>query len=256
MILDILSCEHELTVVGAVTPLNKTLEKGRIYRDMSTSRSLAAQLGLPSGGGDQLAEAYAVLDGTHPSGEQAEYFRWQLTVLAYAHDPKALEAVIDHVRQCCTRHGASLVREGLVAEGAFWHVLPGRKSYSRPWELLTWPIAAYWLPQSAGEGIAAHDWAPHPITTFRSIQGGGFRFTWHPHGREMQDPLGHCVVIAPPGTGEDDAALPPRGADAADPVGAGSGSSTASRARSSSPPPPAAPTSRTSARTARGARWR
>ena len=201
LILSLLSIEGEITIVQSVRPLDKTLQKTLLLRQKNTAAGMAATMGVGAAGRQtQLEDAYSCLDGSHPEGETAEIFHWQMAILCYGRNTAEVDGLVDQIREQLAHRGATSIREGMVSESVFWHTLPGHTTMARPWRLMTWPIAAGWVPQRGGEGIGRHDWAPHPVTRFRSTQGTAFRFTFHP--TPGKDALGHAVIIAPPGAGK------------------------------------------------------
>lgn len=193
----LLGAECELTVVQSVVPLSKTVAKLNLAREARANFHSAL---LGTGGAESTTEVYQMVDGSHPSQRRSEIYNYQLAILAHGNNEEGLELAVDEVRRIMLLSGASIAREGVMAESLMWGVIPGYEVLARPWRLLSFPIAASWVPQAGAEGIGAHDWAPHAITAFRSAQGSAFRFTWHP--TDAPDSLGHCAVIAPAGAGK------------------------------------------------------
>ena len=201
VILALLALEGEITIVQSVRPLDKTVQKALLLRQKNAAVAMSSSMNIGGEGRKQQVEdAYSCLDGSHATGVTAEIFHWQMAVMVYGATQGEVERMVDAVREQLAHAGATAVREGLVAESVFWHTLPGHTTMARPWRLLTFPIAAGWVPQRGGEGVGANDWGPEPITRYRSTQGTAFRFTFHPN--EKKDALGHCVIVAPPGAGK------------------------------------------------------
>ena len=146
------------------------------------------------------AQARQILQGTHPEEERAEAVNYSLIVMCHGRSEEELKESILEVERCLSAAGVTTRREGWGMQASFWHMLPSWPSAPRPWRMLTGWMGAIVVPQSAPKGIRQHDWAAGPITSFRSIEGSRFDFTFHP--RADRGAPGHTIVIAETGSGK------------------------------------------------------
>lgn len=199
LMLEILRAPCECTLVHAASPLNESGARFELARRKRSAETFSIA-GTGAAAAEQIREASEILAGVHPSGTSASLIAYCLTIVVYAESARALELATRPIESALQLSGATPVREGIAADGAWWSALPTFESLARPWQLFSIPIANAWIPHSSASGIGAHAWAPHEITRLRTADGGLFRFTWHASGHRHA--AGNVVIIGPTGGGK------------------------------------------------------
>lgn len=189
--------QGELVIAQSIVPLDPA---GAVY---SLTRGQSSEKSVATGGVDPSTpwtEVSSVLQGLHEELPQAEAVEYQLSVFPSGDSEEALTSCVDQCQRAFSAAQMPVVREGFAAESSWWGVLPHFEQTTRPWRLLTLDVASLALCQGASEGLGAHDWAGHPVTCFRSVEGSVYRFTFHP--TEDDQEVGHAVVVGPTGGGK------------------------------------------------------
>lgn len=125
--------------------------------------------------------------------------RFALEVFADSIDE--LKETVSQVRSIIERHGYRVAIEGLNSEALHWAKFPSMQHLNcRKRELTSENASHFSTMPTVGEGHRRCSWGPHPVTTFKTIQGGNYDFIFHADPGRLA--VGHTLMIGGTGKGK------------------------------------------------------
>ncbi len=191
----ILALPQELTVVQHVVPYSRSAARNKVGRRLR---------GMPWGRlpgsfiSQQAAAAKAGLVDNNP--DQLPFFSVGTVVFVDGHRDEVDEG-IKNVRLALRSVGKTAVVYGSGASSrAWWSRLPGRQARLRQRDLRSDNVGDLINFEAPTRGDDRSCWAPHPIATFRQINGAPYKFNFHVDPGE--ESVGHMAVFGPTNAGK------------------------------------------------------
>jgi type IV secretion/conjugal transfer VirB4 family ATPase len=194
MISDLLAIDVELNLVHNITPIPKM----KAVAWLMQQRRMTMATSLSGSNVDQYTEALEALDAADETAQTlCEY---AMTVYVYGDSLHELEFGQTEVERICRLYNVTPVREGWVAEAAFFSQFPTYDVYPRPYSYLSRVVACAVCFEKTSEGNVKSDWGEGAITVFRTY--GGTAYNWQFHVTAAANAVAHCVIIGPTGQGK------------------------------------------------------
>ncbi len=125
--------------------------------------------------------------------------RWAVEV--FGDSPEELEKAIADVRNAIETWGYRVARERANREAQFWSRFPEMHTFNSRKRSLTSENAAHLASfATVGEGLDTCSWGNAPVTTFKTLSGSEFGFTFHSEPGEKKP--GHTLVLGGTNSGK------------------------------------------------------
>ena len=191
---DLLSIDFSLNLFHNIKPIpyvkaNALLVQQRRMAFLTTFSQNVVQ---------QYGTALEWMDNSDADGQTLNDYA--MSIVIYGDSKEELQAAQDEVERLCRLHSVTPVREGWAAQAVFFAQFPTYDVYPRTFLYLSRVVACAICIDKTTEGHQKSDWAPYPISYFRTITGTAYAFQFHVN--EEKDAVAHTALIGPTGQGK------------------------------------------------------
>ena len=194
MISSLLSIDCELTMLHNIKPMFKPKARALLIQQqrMATSTSFSADVVA------QYSEALSAIEDS--DADYQALTEYAMDIIIRGDTKEELEFGESEVQRICRLFSVTPVREGWVAQAAFFNQFPTYDAYPRTYRYLSRVVAMAVCFDKPAEGFSKSDWGPGAITIFRTTAGSAYRFQFHVSSEDAA--VAHCCIIGPTGQGK------------------------------------------------------
>ncbi len=194
MIMSLLAMDCELNLIHNV----KALYRPKARAILMQQRSMARMTSFSPDVVDQYSYAMSAIEDSDANYQSLS--EYAMSLVLYGDSKEEIDFAESEVQRICRLFGTTPVREGWVAQATFFSQFPTYEVYPRTYLYLSRVITAAICFDKPSEGFNKCDWGPGAITTFRTVNGSGYRFQFHVSSEEAA--VAHCCIIGPTGQGK------------------------------------------------------
>ena len=194
MIASLLSIDCELTLLHNVKPIFKPYARGLLMQQQRK----AAMTSFSPDVINQYSEALQAIEDS--DADYQALTEYAMTIIIRGDSQEEIEFGEGEVQRICRLFSVTPVREGWVAQAAFFNQFPTYETYPRTYRYLSRVVAMAISFDKPSEGFSKSDWGPGAISVFRTTSGSAYRFQFHVSSEDAA--VAHCCIIGPTGQGK------------------------------------------------------
>ncbi|MBO7556301.1 MAG: hypothetical protein J6T72_02760 [Alphaproteobacteria bacterium] len=194
MTMSLLAMDCELNLIHNI----KSIYRPKARAILMQQRSMARMTSLSPDVVDQYSYAMSAIEDSDANYQSLS--EYAMALVLYGDTKDDLSFAESEVQRICRLFGTTPVRESWVAQATFFAQFPTYEVYPRTYLYLSRVITAAISFDKPSEGFNKCDWGPGAITTFRTVNGSGYRFQFHVSSEEAA--VAHCCIIGPTGQGK------------------------------------------------------
>ena len=194
MIASLLSIDCELTLLHNIKPMFKPKARALLIQQqrMATSTSFSP---------DVVAQYSEVLSTIEDSDADYQALtEYAMDIIIRGDNMEEIDFAESEVQRICRLFSVTPVREGWVAQAAFFNQFPTYDAYPRTYRYLSRVVAMAVCFDRPAEGFSKSDWGEGAISVFRTTSGSAYRFQFHVSSEDAA--VAHCCIIGPTGQGK------------------------------------------------------
>ena len=194
MIASLLSINCELTMLHNIKPMFKPKARALLIQQqrMATSTSFSSDVVT------QYSEALSAIEDS--DADYQALTEYAMDIIIRGDTMEEIEFGESEVQRICRLFSVTPVREGWVAQAAFFNQFPTYDAYPRTYRYLSRVVAMAVCFDKPAEGFGKSDWGKGAITVFRTTAGSAYRFQFHVSSEDAA--VAHCCIIGPTGQGK------------------------------------------------------
>ena len=194
MVVSLLSIDCELTFLHNI----KTLFKPKARALLMQQQRMASITSFSPEVVNQYSEVLANIEDSDANYQALT--EYAMTIILRGESKDEIEFAEGEVQRICRLFSVTPVREGWVAQAAFFNQFPTYETYPRTYRYLSRVVACAVCFDKPAAGFDKSDWGPGPISIFKTTSGSAYRFQFHVSGEEAA--VAHCCIIGPTGQGK------------------------------------------------------
>ncbi len=191
---DLLSLDYSLTLLHNIKPIPYVKANALLIQQ----RRMAFLTTFSQNVVEQYGTALEWMDNSDADGQTLNDYA--MSIVVYGDSKEELQAAQDEIERLCRLHSVTPVREGWAAQAVYFSQFPTYDIYPRTFLYLSRVVACAICIDKTTEGHRKSDWAPYPISYFRTITGTAYAFQFHV--TEEENAIAHTVLIGPSGQGK------------------------------------------------------
>lgn len=194
MIASLLSINCELTMLHNINPMFKPKARALLMQQqrMATSTSFSADVVA------QYSEALSAIEDS--DADYQALTEYAMDIIIRGDSLEEVDFGESEVQRICRLFSVTPVREGWVAQAAFFNQFPTYDIFPRTYRYLSRVVAMAVCFDKPAEGFSKSDWGPGAISIFRTTAGSAYRFQFHVSSEDAA--VAHCCIIGPTGQGK------------------------------------------------------
>ena len=194
MIASLLSIDCELTMLHNVKPIFKPHARALLMQQ----QRMAAVTSFSPYVINQYSEALSAIEDS--DADYQALTEYAMDIIIKGETMEEIEFGESEVQRICRLFSVTPVREGWVAQAAFFNQFPTYDAYPRTYRYLSRVVAMAISFDKPSEGLPKSDWGPGAISIFRTTSGSAYRFQFHVSTEDSA--VAHCCIIGPTGQGK------------------------------------------------------
>lgn len=194
MIAGLLSINCELTMLHNIKPMFKPKARALLIQQqrMATSTSFSPDIVA------QYSEALSAIEDS--DADYQALTEYAMDIIIRGDTMEEIDFGESEVQRICRLFSVTPVREGWVAQAAFFNQFPTYDIYPRTYRYLSRVVAMAVCFDKPAEGFSKSDWGKGAISVFRTTAGSAYRFQFHVSSEDAA--VAHCCIIGPTGQGK------------------------------------------------------
>ncbi len=194
MVADILSINCEVTVVHNI----KAIPMIQANMMLMQQRRMAYLTTFSTNVLAQYNTALEWMDQSDADGQTLN--EYAMSIFIFGKSTRELKFGQEEVEKICRIYNVTPVRDGWAAQATFFAQFPTYEIYPRTFLYLSRVVACSICVDKTAEGRLKSDWAPMPLSYFRTITGTAYAFQFHVS--EEAYAVAHTALIGPTGQGK------------------------------------------------------